>query len=98
VLTAYKDTIGHQIESQQINRFGLKWANISEDFYYSVRGYRTLGYPDAHRGFWGWLKDLRGLETGAFFSWSDPVPGIVRSRGMLRDFWEREKELRTTGR
>ena len=98
VLAAYKDTIGHQIESQHINHFGLKWANVSEDFYYCVRGYRTLGYPDAHRGLWGWLKDLKGLATGAFFSWSDPAPGVIRTRGMLRDFWEREKEMRTRGR
>jgi len=94
VLTAYKDTLGESVENIRADRLGVKWANISEDLYYCIRGYRLLGYPHAHRGVLKWLKDLKGLETGAFFSWLDPIPAIVRTQGMMKDFWEREKELR----
>lgn len=93
VLAAYRDTLGLPTPKTRATRFGIKWANLSEDFYYCVRGYRLLGYPWAHRGLLRWLKDLRGLETGAFFSWTDPLPGLVRTWGMVRDFWRREKEL-----
>ncbi len=94
VLTAYRDSIGSRVMPHRLNRFGVKWANIPEDFYYCVRGYRLLGYPHEHRGFFGWLKDIRGLETDAFFSWTDPLPAFVRVRGMFRDFREREMKIK----
>jgi len=53
-----------------------------------------LGYPHEHRGFFVWLKDIRGLETDAFFSWTDPLPAFVRFRGMFRDFREREMKIK----
>lgn len=95
VLTAYRDTLGEKVVPHAITRYGVKWANLPEDFYYCVRGYRLLGYSDAHRGLFGWLKDLHGLATDAFFSWRDPMPGWVRLKGMIRDFRSRERELNT---
>jgi hypothetical protein len=59
-----------------------------------VRGYRLLGYPEAHRGWRGWWRDRRGLETDAFFAWHDPWPAWVRLKGMVRDFAARERRLR----
>lgn len=94
VLAAYRQALGLPVEPHGITRFGLKWANLSEDLYYCVRGYKLLGWPHEHRGLGGWLRDLRGLRTGAFFSFTDPMPGLVRTMGMLRDFTRREKELR----
>ncbi|MBU4230835.1 MAG: hypothetical protein KKG88_11130 [Proteobacteria bacterium] len=93
VLTAYRETLGERVPPHRISRFGVKWANIAEDLYYCVRGYRLLGYPEEHRGWWGWFKDLKGLESGAFFSWVDPFPAIVRFRAMWREFRAREKQL-----
>ena len=93
VLTAYRDTLGLPVRESRAFRFGLKWANLSEDLYYCLRGYRLLGYPGAHRGFWGWYRDLQGLATGAFFSWTDPLPGLVRTWGMIKDFRARERMI-----
>lgn len=94
VLTAYRDTLGDMVTPHAITRYGVKWANLPEDFYYCVRGYRLLGYPEAHRGLWGWLSDLRGLNSDAFFSWRDPMPFWVRLKGMVRDFRARERQAR----
>ena len=94
MLTAYKETLGERVASHRITRFGVKWANVAEDFYYCVRGYRLLGYPEAHRGLLGWLSDLKGLETGAFFSWHDPMPAWMRFKGMCAEFYRREQSLR----
>lgn len=94
VLTAYRDTLGDAVVPHTITRYGVKWANLPEDFYYCVRGYRLLGYPEAHRGLWGWLCDLRGLNSDAFFSWRDPMPFWVRLKGMVRDFRTRERQVR----
>lgn len=94
VLTAYRDTLGEKVVPHAITRYGVKWVNLPEDFYYCVRGYRLLGYPEAHRGLWGWLSDLRGLSSDAFFSWRDPMPFWVRLKGMVRDFRARERQVR----
>ena len=94
VLTAYRDTLGQAVKPHAITRYGVKWANLPEDFYYCVRGYRLLGYTEAHRGLFGWLSDLRGLASDAFFSWRDPLPFWIRFKGMLRDFRSRERQLR----
>jgi D-aspartate ligase len=93
VLVAYRETLGQKVAAHRITRFGLKWANAPEDLYYSVRGYRLLGYPDSHRGWLGWLKDIRGLAADAFFSWRDPLPAWVRFKGMCGEFWRRERAL-----
>lgn len=94
VLTAYRDTLGESVAPHAITRYGVKWANLPEDLYYCVRGYRLLGYPEAHRGWYGWLSDLRGLGSDAFFSWRDPMPFWVRLKGMVRDFRARERQIR----
>ncbi len=91
VLAAYKYAIGQAIIPTRISRFGVKWVNTLEDFYYCVRGYRLFGYPEAHRGLLGWLWDLRRVESCAFFSWRDPLPGIVRTLGMIGEFAARER-------
>jgi D-aspartate ligase len=93
VLVAYRETLGERIVPHAITRFGRKWANLPEDFYYCVRGYRLLGWPEAHRGLFGWLRDIRGLASDAFFDWRDPLPAWVRFKGMCRDFAERERGL-----
>jgi D-aspartate ligase len=93
VLVAYRETLGQKVVPHRITRFGLKWANTPEDLYYSVRGYRLLGYADSHRGWIGWFKDIRGLAADAFFSWRDPLPALIRLRGMCREFWQRERTL-----
>jgi len=93
VLTAYRETLGEHVTPHRISRFGVKWANIAEDFYYCVRGYRLFGYPEEHKGLFGWLKDIKCLGSGAFFTWADPLPAIVRFRDMWREFREREKQL-----
>jgi D-aspartate ligase len=92
VLVAYKETLGERVPPHSITRFGHKWANLPEDFYYCVRGYRLLGWPEAHRGFFGWLQDIRGLASDAFFHWRDPLPAWIRFKGMCRDFAARERE------
>jgi D-aspartate ligase len=94
VLAAYSLAVGRAVVPVTKQPYGLKWANLSEDFYYCVRGYRLLGYGWAHRGVWGWLRDLRGLKTVAFFTWRDPLPSLVRFVGMVRDFSDRERSLR----
>src|SRR5690348_5609074 len=91
VLVAYRETLGERVAPHSIHRFGRKWANLPEDFYYCVRGYRLLGWPQAHRGLIGWLGDIRGLASDAFFDWRDPVPAWVRFKGMCRDFIRRER-------
>jgi predicted ATP-grasp superfamily ATP-dependent carboligase len=91
VLVAYKETLGQRVTPHSITLFGRKWANLPEDFYYCVRGYRLLGWPEAHRGFLGWLTDLRGLASDAFFDWRDPRPAWVRFKGMCADFARRER-------
>jgi predicted ATP-grasp superfamily ATP-dependent carboligase len=93
VLVAYKETLGEKVTPHSITQFGRKWANLPEDFYYCVRGYRLLGWPEAHRGFVGWLQDIRGLASDAFFHWRDPLPAWVRFKGMCRDFAARERKL-----
>jgi D-aspartate ligase len=98
VLVAYRETLGQKVPPHRITRFGLKWANTPEDLYYSVRGYRLLGYPDSHRGWLGWLRDIRGLAADAFFSWRDPMPAWVRFKGMCREFLRRERALRANRR
>ncbi|MBM3944632.1 MAG: hypothetical protein FJ317_03970 [SAR202 cluster bacterium] len=98
VTAAYRACVGLPQQSRRITKFGRKWANLAEDMYYSVRGYKLFGYPEAHRGLIGWLGDVRGLTADAFFSWRDPVPAIVRFRGMWRDFARREREWKTVGK
>lgn len=93
VLVAYKETLGERVTPHSIDKFGRKWANLPEDFYYCVRGYRLLGWPEAHRGLFGWLSDIRGLASDAFFDWRDPLPAWVRFKGMCRDFLRRERDL-----
>jgi D-aspartate ligase len=93
VLVAYHETLGQRVAPHQITRFGRKWANTPEDIYYCVRGYRLLGYPESHRGWTGWLKDIRGLAADAFFSWRDPLPAWVRLNGMVAEFRRRERAL-----
>lgn len=93
VLVAYKETLGQRVMPHSIDKFGRKWANLPEDFYYCVRGYRLLGWPEAHRGLFGWLSDIRGLASDAFFDWRDPLPAWVRFKGMCRDFLARERDL-----
>jgi D-aspartate ligase len=93
VLVAYRETLGERVAPHSIHRFGRKWANLPEDFYYCVRGYRLLGWPEAHRGVLGWLRDIRGLASDAFFDWRDPMPAWVRFKGMCRDFARRERGL-----
>jgi len=93
VLTAYLDTLGEKVEPHAITRYGVKWVNLPEDFYYCVRGYRLLGYDEAHRGFWGWLKDFRGVRSDAFFSWRDPMPFWIRLKGVVNDFGARERKI-----
>ena len=95
VLAAYRHAIGEVVEPSRITRFGVRWANLLEDFYYCVRGYRLFAYPEAHRGVWGWFADLKGLESCAFFSWDDPLPGLVRTWGMIREFAKRERQFRS---
>lgn len=95
VLTAYREALGEHVQPHRATRFGVKWANIAEDLYYCVRGYRLFGYPEEHRGWLGWLRDMKGLESGAFFAWSDPLPALVRFRGMWREFREREKDFKS---
>lgn len=94
VFAAYRDTLGLPVEPTIATGYGRKWVNMLEDLYYCVRGYKLLGFPYAHRGLLGWLRDLKGLKTCAFFSWTDPVPGLVRARGMIKDFLKRERQLR----
>lgn len=94
VLTAYRETLGEQVPTHRANRAGVKWCNIAEDIYYCVRGYRLFGYPEEHRGWLGWLRDFRGTESGAFFAWDDPVPALIRFRGMWREFRERERQFK----
>lgn len=92
---AYRQALGEElrpIAREQL--YGLKWSNLAEDFYYSVRGYRLLGYRWAHRGLSQWMKDMNGVKTGAFFSWEDPLPSLVRFAGVVKDFWRRERSLR----
>ncbi len=98
VHTAYRASIGEAVERQRGNRYGVKWVNLFEDAYYCLRGYRLFGFPEEHRGFWKWLRELRGLETDAFWSWRDPKPALVRLRGMIRDFVSRERERRLSRR
>jgi predicted ATP-grasp superfamily ATP-dependent carboligase len=93
VLVAYKETLGEAVAPHSITRFGRKWANLPEDFYYCVRGYRLLGWPQAHRGLFGWLSDIHGLASDAFFDWRDPLPAWIRFKGMCREFARREREL-----
>ncbi len=93
VWMAYRAATDRPVDPAIGRGVGVKWANLAEDFYYCVRGYRLLGYPTAHRGFFGWLKDIRGLHAEAFFSWRDPVPAWVRLKGMCREFAERERRL-----
>jgi predicted ATP-grasp superfamily ATP-dependent carboligase len=93
VLTAYHEALGRKVQPHRINRFGIKWANIAEDLYYCIRGYRLFGYPEEHRGLWRWFQDVEGLESAAFFAWDDPLPAVVRFGGMCRDFWTRERQL-----
>jgi predicted ATP-grasp superfamily ATP-dependent carboligase len=93
VLVAYKETLGERVAPHSITRFGRKWANLPEDFYYCVRGYRLLGWPEAHRGFFGWLSDIHGLASDAFFDWRDPWPAWIRFKGMCREFARRERSL-----
>lgn len=90
---AYREALGERVTPHRISRYGVKWANIAEDLYYCVRGYRLFGYPEEHRGWLGWLRDSRGLESGAFFAWDDPLPALLRFRGMWREFRERERRL-----
>ncbi len=91
VLTAYRESLGERVTPHKANRFGVRWANIPEDLYYCVRGYRRFGYPEEHRGWLGWLRDLKGLSSDAFFTWSDPLPAWIRLRGMWCEFRDREK-------
>jgi len=93
VFTAYRESIGEHVKPHRATRYGVKWSNLAEDLYYCVRGYRLFGYPEEHRGFFGWLRDLKGLGSDAFFVWSDPMPAIVRLRSMWREFREREKQI-----
>ena len=94
VLTAYRESLGERVAPHRAHRVGVKWCNIAEDFYYCVRGYRLFGYPEEHKGLLGWLRDFRGTESGAFFAWDDPVPALVRFRGMWREFRERERQFK----
>ncbi len=93
VLVAYRETLGEKVTPHSINQFGRKWVNLPEDFYYCVRGYRLLGWPEAHRGLFGWLGDLRGLASDAFFHWRDPLPAWLRLKGMWAEFAKRERQL-----
>jgi D-aspartate ligase len=93
VMVAYRETLGEDVAPHRITRFGLKWANTPEDFYYCVRGYRLLGFSASHRGWRGWLRDIRGLAADAFFSLRDPLPGVIRLIGMCREFRRRERAL-----
>lgn len=95
VLAAYRHAIGQKLARCRANRVGVKWVHLAEDFYYCVRGYKLLGYPEEHRGLFRWLRDMKGVETSAFFAWDDPLPSLVRFRGMWRDFMARERELRS---
>jgi predicted ATP-grasp superfamily ATP-dependent carboligase len=94
VLTAYRNALGEHVAPHRATRFGVKWANIAEDLYYCVRGYRLFGHPEEERGWLRWLRDMRGLESGAFFAWSDPLPAFVRFVAMVREFRARERALR----
>jgi D-aspartate ligase len=98
VLVAYKETLGERVTPHSISRFGRKWVNLPEDLYYCVRGYRLLGWPQSHRGLLGWLKDLRGLSSDAFFDWRDPIPAWIRLKGMCREFAKRERALAAKNR
>ena len=97
VLVAYRQTLGEPVVPHSITHFGRKWVNLPEDFYYCVRGYRLMGWPEAHRGWFGWLRDMRGVAADAFFSWRDPLPGLVRLKGMCREFWRRERAIAREG-
>lgn len=92
VLTAYRESLGERVPPHRATRVGVKWANLAEDLYYCVRGYRLFGYPEEHRGWLNWLRELRGLESGAFFSWTDPLPALVRLVAMVKEFRAREAE------
>ncbi len=93
VVMAYQHCLNDPIDSFEVTSSGIKWIHFAEDFYYCVRGYRLLGFPDAHCGFWRWLYNLRGIRSDAFFSWRDPLPAWIRLIDMIRDFRERERNL-----
>jgi predicted ATP-grasp superfamily ATP-dependent carboligase len=98
VKMAYDSVFNKKITQYTVQQSGLKWANISEDFYYSVRGYKILGYKDAHIGFFKWFKDIVGLKTGAFFDITDPLPSFIRFVDMLKEFYKRELTIKDIDR
>lgn len=70
VRTLYQDLTGQRVTVGQ-PREGRKWLIEDYDIVSSYHYYR-----EGSLGFREWFRSFKGVEEGAWFSWSDPVPFI----------------------
>lgn len=75
-LMAYKDILGEKIQKESNHSKSLVWLIGPLDFYYSIWGYKSKGYPDYSNSFFKWFKSIKGDKVEATFKWNDMMPFI----------------------
>jgi predicted ATP-grasp superfamily ATP-dependent carboligase len=80
---AYQDALNQNITEQKHYKVGKKLVYL----YYDL-----LSYLELHRlgkiTTWSWIKSF-WRSTYPIFSWTDPVPALVKSFVWFRDFFKR---------
>lgn len=78
VRALYQDMTGRQV-NPGVPREGRKWMIEDCDLVSSLHYYRegTLGLRE-------WVRSFKGVEEGAWFSWTDPLPFARVMRRLLR--------------
>lgn len=82
VRALYQDLTGGQV-IRGVPREGRKWMIEDSDLVSSLHYYRegTLGLRE-------WVRSFKGVEEGAWFSWTDPLPFARVMGRLLRKIFE----------
>jgi len=87
ILMAYLDSIGERIDYTDTYRIGVKWLFFFNDLLSSMKMLHEKQMSISE-----WLSSFKKIEDYAFFSADDPLPWIVSSLFISRNYTQ---ELRT---
>lgn len=82
-LMAYNDILGHEVTEESNKTGELVWMITPLDLYYSIRGFKSKGFPEFKISFREWCRSVKGKKVDACFVWYDPIPFI---KGLIKKF------------
>ncbi|HPM45807.1 MAG TPA: ATP-grasp domain-containing protein [bacterium] len=75
-LYAYLDSLGIDYKPVKSSDKELNWVFWSSDLYYSLFGFKKMGFPEYSLTLCSWWKSLKGKKVSAVFSLMDIKPAL----------------------